>query len=308
MKFPDSDVEQATLAQILVLKERFMRTSVKAVLLSVVVATSATVAPAEIVQLRVTVENLAPANSISFAPFRFGLSNGTFDAFDEGSPAFLLGQPTIADAPIVSVAEGGMATTWFPAFAAAELNANLGSVLGPTGPILPGVSRSDVFTVDTANRFFTYASMVVPSNDHFIGNDDPQEEELFDAAGNLLITSFTEKASSIWDAGSETQDPANAAFLVDGVNAQRVDENLSVRFDLAGLSAFNGLTTAAGYTFDSSLLSLDSDIIRVSFSLVETPPAVPLPAAVPMAMATAGMIGLGSAARRALKKMRPDVQ
>jgi len=262
-----------------------MRSAVKALILSGVVATSTTMASAQIVQLRVTVENLAPANSISFAPFRFGLSNGTFDAFNEGSPGFLLGNPGIADAPIVTIAEGGNGTTWFPAFTAAEPNSNTGTVFGPGGPpILPGQSNSAVFTVNTANRFFQYASMVVPSNDHFIGNDSPFEQPIFDAAGNLVVTSFTEQARSIWDAGSETQNPLNAAFLVVGNNDLRVNENLPVRFDFAGLSAFNGLATAGGYNFNSNLLSADSSIIRISFEIVPEP--------VSLGLISAGAFGL----------------
>src|SRR5262245_46540926 len=77
------------------------------------------------VQIRVTVENLAPANSVSLAPFRFGFGNGTFDSFNNNQPAFLLGAPSIAEAPIVTIAEGGSGSTWFPAFQSAEPNADL---------------------------------------------------------------------------------------------------------------------------------------------------------------------------------------
>src|SRR5262249_9054314 len=67
------------------------------------------------VSIRVTVENLAPVNSVSLAPLRFGFGSGTFDAFDAGAPGFLLGYPSIADAPIVTVAEGGSGSNWLPA-------------------------------------------------------------------------------------------------------------------------------------------------------------------------------------------------
>src|SRR5690606_26122234 len=155
--------------------------------------------------------------------------NGNFDAFDNNQPAFLLGAATIADAPIVTIAEGGSGSTWFPAFQAAEPNADLGSVVGPViGPFVPGQSNSALFDIDPMNRFFTFGTMVVPSNDHFLGNANPMAFEVFDAGGNLLLSSFTEDASRIWDAGSETENPANAAFLVDGVNDQRENENLPV--------------------------------------------------------------------------------
>ncbi len=242
----------------------------------------ANIAQAESVSLRVTVENLAPTNSIAIAPLRFGFGNGTFDAFNNNEAAFLLGFPTLPEAPIVTVAEGGSGSNWFPAFEAAEPGANLGSVLGPAiPPFLPGESSSTVITVDTSNPYFTFATMVVPSNDHFLGNDSPTAYEVFDGSGNLILNSITQTAREIWDAGSETENPANAAFLQDGMNALREDENGVVSFNFSDLDTFDGLTTAAGYTFDSSLLSADSDVLRISFAVVPEP-----------ATGVAGLLGL----------------
>ncbi len=113
--------------------------------------------------------------------------------------------------------------------------------------------------------------MVVPSNDHFLGNDDPMEYELFDTTGNLILSSITQSAAEIWDAGSETENPANAAFLVGGTNSLREDENGVVTFNFSDLATFDGLTTAAGYVFDSDLLSADTDVLRISFSVVPEP-------------------------------------
>lgn len=250
---------------------------------------------AELVPLRVTVENLAPENSITLAPLRFGFGNGTFDAFNNGAEAFLLGFPTIADAPIVTVAEGGSGSNWFPAFTAAEPNANLGSVTGPNiNPFLPGETNSATFLVDTSNQFFTFATMVVPSNDHFLGNDSPTAYRVFDNDGNLILNGFTETAAEIWDAGSETENPANAAFLEVGTNALRENENGVVSFNFSDLAAFNGLTTAAGYQFDSGLLSAGTEVLRISFEVVPEPPTVLL--------GVLGAIGVGGAvARRRLR-------
>ncbi|HRK30477.1 MAG TPA: spondin domain-containing protein [Tepidisphaeraceae bacterium] len=243
-------------------------------------------ASAVVVPVQVTVENLAPANSISFAPLRFGFGNGTFDSFDNNAVAFLLGFPTIADAPIVTIAEGGSGANWFPAFQAAEPNANLGTVTGPGGPILPGQTNSATFMIDTSNRFFTFGSMVVPSNDHFIGNANPQQYEVFDGSGNLVLASILQRGSQIWDAGSETQNPANAAFLVGGVNDQRENENNPVTFNFSNLNAFNGLQTAPGYIFDSGLITGNSDVFRISFTVV------PEPATAGLFAGTAGLLAL----------------
>jgi len=121
-----------------------------------------TTAGAAPLNVTVKVENLAPTNSISFAPLHFGFNNGSFDAFDNGA---------VATAPIISVAEGGSGSAWQPAFAAADPTATRGTI---GGLLQPGESRSSSFLVDPLlNPFFTFAAMVVPSNDFFIGNDSP---------------------------------------------------------------------------------------------------------------------------------------
>jgi hypothetical protein len=228
----------------------------------------ATSAHAGSVQLRVTVENLAPTNSVAFAPLLVGFNNGTLDAFNSGAAA---------TAPITSVAEGGSGSDWFPAFAAADTGAVLGSVLpDPAGPLTPGATGHARFTIDsTINQFFTFAAMVVPSNDLFIGNDSPTSFRLFDDAGNLLIDSITQFGSDVWDAGSEALDPANAAFVMGGVNGQRTPQNGVVAFDFSELNGFTGLTTGAGYVFDRQFLA-DTAIYRISFQEVPEPASLAL--------------------------------
>jgi hypothetical protein len=247
-------------------------------------------AQAAIVNVTVTFENLAPTNSVSFAPLRVGFNNGTFDSFNIG---------TTATAPIISIAEGGSGSDWFPAFAAADPTAVLGSVGGaivPTGNAGGGFgsSASRTFVVDTAvNRFFTFASMVVPSNDLFIGNDNPAAFQILDNAGNLLISQINQTASQIWDANSEVADPANAAFVVGGVNGNRTPENGVVAFDFSELNVFNGLTTGAGYTFNNSLVG-STNIGRISFSVTAVPE--------PSSMALVGLVAIGVVVRRFRKK------
>jgi len=230
------------------------------------------------IQVQVRVENLAPANSITFAPLHLGFHNGTFDAFNLGQAA---------TAPIISVAEGGSGSAWLPAFAAADPTATLGTI---GMPLLPGMSRSASFMVDTAiNRYFTFASMVVPSNDFFIGNDSPTRHELFDAAGNLLVSSIPQLARQIWDAGSEVFDPAAAAFV--GNNDLRANQNSVVAFNFAELAAFNGLNTAGGYVFDSQLAA-GTEVYHISFEVT------PVPEPETYAMMLAGLAAVGWIARR----------
>lgn len=231
---------------------------------------------ANLVDITVTVRNLAPTNSVSFAPLRFGFHNGSFDAFNNGQTA---------TAPIISVAEGGSGADWFPAFAAAEPLAVLGST---SGALTPGASQTTMtFRVNTAiNPYFTFASMVIPSNDHFIGNDNPLQYRLFDMAGNLIQSQINQAARQIWDNGSEAFDPANAAFLVGGNNDLRTPQNGVVAFDFLELAGFNGLQTAAGYTFQSNLLA-NTPVYQINFSAA----AVPEPSTWAMLIGGFGLTG-----------------
>lgn len=225
---------------------------------------------AALLDVTMTIENLAPTNSIAFAPTRVGFHSNTFDAFDNG---------VAATAPIISIAEGGSGSDWFPAFAAGDPTAVLGTVVNGGPAVTAGnagagnafnSTATQTFRVDTAvNQFFTFANMVVPSNDLFLGNDSAIQ--LFDASGNLLANTITQTGASIWDAGSEVADPNNAAFVVGGTNANRTPENEVVSFDFSELAVFDGLATPAGYNFDSTLITAGTDIFRISFSTAAVP-------------------------------------
>lgn len=240
-----------------------MKTTMLATTALALIAGIAGTAAAGPVQIQVTVENLAPANSVTFAPLRVGFHRGIYDAFDEGEA------PTQA---IISIAEGGSGADWFPDFAAADPTATLGTVVSnPAGPLLPGASATAVFNIDPSiNRYFTFASMVVPSNDYFIGNDSATQYQLLDESGNLLIDSITQYGRDVWDAGSEVDGPFGAAFLPGSVNDDRIASFGTVEFDFEGLDVFNGLETAAGYIFDRQF-GADDGIYRISFAVVPTP-------------------------------------
>lgn len=252
--------------------------SLRACALALAAAGATWSAQAAVVDVTVTVQNLVPANGIAFAPLHLGFHSGGFDAFNLGG---------VATAAIISVAEGGAGGAWQAAFAAADPTATRGTV---GGLLLPGASSSLTLRVDTAlNPLFSFAGMVVPSNDFFIGNDSPAEYRLFDATGALTTPSITVTAGEIWDAGSEVFDPAAAAFV--GNNDLRTAQNSVVAFNFAELAAFNGLATGAGYTF-SSALAAGSEVYRIGFEVS------PVPEPGSLAMLTAGLLSVGFLVRR----------
>jgi hypothetical protein len=249
--------------------------------LTAAVLAAASASHAATLFVTVTVENLAPAEGVAFAPLHFGFHSGVFDAFDIGG---------VATEPIISVAEGGAGGAWQAAFAAADPTATRGTV---GGLLLAGASASLTVTVDTAlNPYFTFAAMVVPSNDFFIGNDSPTAYRVFDGDGTQLITAIDQRADQIWDAGSEVFDPAAAAFV--GNNDLRTPQNSVVAFNFAELAAFNGLTTGAGYTFTSNLTAT-TDVYRITLS---TAP-IPEPGTYALMLAGLGLTGWLVRRRRA---------
>ena len=245
-----------------------MRNTYLATGIALLAATLAAGAQAADVQLRVTVENLAPMNSVTYSPLSVGFGNGTYDGFDAG---------TLAGPAIQNIAEFGSPSDWFPAFMAADPTATLGQVLpNPPGPLLPGQSAMTDFTVDTTdNRYFSFGAMVVPSNDYFIGNDAPMAYELFDSMGQLNISTISLYGSNVWDAGTEVDGTFGAAFLMGSSAMDHTPDDELIANDYMDLDMFNGLTTAAGYTFDRQFGAND-EIYRISFEIVPEPSALGL--------------------------------
>ena len=75
-------------------------------------------------------------------------------------------------------------------------------------PVLaPGQSVSRLFTVDTdVNRYFSYVSMVIPSNDAFIANGSPTAHPIFNDLGRWVAEDFTVSGAAVNDAGTELND------------------------------------------------------------------------------------------------------
>ncbi len=194
----------------------------------------------------VTIENNQNAGGFAFTPFWLGFHDGTFDTFNQGAAAMPgitaiaeLGDTSLMSNNFMNMQPDGVQATFAQPDAAPVFS--------------PGESAMISFDLDsTNNRFFHYASMVVPTNDLFVGNDDAIE--LFDANGNfngpITINIF---GASVWDNGSEVNDWMNGAAFIQGVDAAGgADENgvVSNFFGDPGagdyISSIIGVTTADG--------------------------------------------------------------
>ncbi len=255
------------------------------------------VAPASATQVRVTVTNTAGAGGISLTPLYFGFHNGSVDLFDAGASA---------SAGIEEIAETGSFATLRNERLAQQANsvggAAFGTEQGAPGPIEPGETASFVVDLDAiANRFMFFASMLLPSNDTFIGVDDPTQFSLFDNLGNFLgPQSIDITGSFAYDAGTEVNDASTTggAAFVQGRNIAEGGIENGLIASASSLSDFLGLTLANGTIFngDIDFLSDPANFIFANIQIAE----VPLPPAI--LLMGAGLAGLRFASKR--KKLR----
>lgn len=217
----------------------------------------------------VTVENLAPNKGNFLTPVWVGFHDGSFDSYDGG--ASLNGFPGTE-----SLAEDG---------ATDQISNQFESVVGPgavqdaivanlaPGPLAPGTAGTERFVLEStleSNRYFSYASMVIPSNDAFIANGNPLAHPIFDAAGNFIGAEFLILGSDVNDAGTEINDELrqNTAFFGQAAPNTGVAENGVVTnhpgFNPPGSGGIldaprfaNANFTAAGYQIARISVALD---------------------------------------------------
>ncbi len=258
-----------------------------------VLVVSATTATAQ--DITVTIENLQPTDGFAFTPFWVGVHNGGFDSYDGG--ATLAGFPGTEE--LAEVGDTGPISAAFGTSAAGLAGGVDLTITSPstTPPVFtPGDTGSATFSVGdaTVNRYFSYASMVIPSNDLFVANGNPFAIELFDAFGNfngpVEILLF---GRDVNDAGTEANDALDGpAFVAGQVGTAGTVTDVAV-FNIfddptipAHLDSFIG-TSNPLYTVGSSF-GPDDLIARITI--------VPEPASA----AVAGLLGLGLLRRRRL--------
>jgi hypothetical protein len=210
-------------------------------------------------QLTIEIENLAPANATLLTPVWFGIHNGTFDTYDRGRPV---------SSGLERLAEDGTVDEINREFKLAGFGTVQGAVLGlagAPGPIDPGETGTFSVTLDgsdATSRYFSYASMIIPSNDFFISNGNERAHQIFDDQGNFLGADFTILGGQVLDAGSEVNDevPANTAFFGQQTPNTGVTENGVVRLATGFIPGGPILSTPEFANADFT--ALDYQIVR----------------------------------------------
>ncbi|KAL3919615.1 MAG: hypothetical protein SGILL_003669 [Bacillariaceae sp.] len=155
----------------------------------------------------ITITNMAPTEGTFQTPVWAGIHNGDFDIYDRNKTV------TVA---VERLAEDGNVGLLISDFAASE-GAVWDGVVGEA-PFGPGATVELPFEITVKKgycHYFSYASMVLPSNDFWIANGNPMAYEVINAYGEFIGTEFMVFGDQVLDAGTEVNDelPANTAFL-----------------------------------------------------------------------------------------------
>ena len=156
---------------------------------------------------KIIITNPAPTAGTCQAPVWIGIHDGSFDLYNRNEPA---------RASIERLAEdgdNGPLTQEFGKVVGSQWQATIGR-----GPICPGDKVEVAFTINTDGGgpyYLSYASMVLPSNDAWLGNGNPVAYELIDAQGDFNDQDILQVGADVLDAGTEVNDeiPEHTAFF-----------------------------------------------------------------------------------------------
>ena len=206
----------------------------------------------------ITVENNQEADGFFFTEVWGGLHSGDFDLFDSGAAP---------SAGLETLAEDGSPAVLIDEFAAAG---RLQTTVGNT-PIFPGSTHSESIQVINASAYpyFSFASMMLPSNDAFFGNEAPDAYPIFDADGNALDPVTIEiTASDLYDAGTEANDVMGLPFVPAAAGTTATDTTDGVSPVTDGLAPYAGVVTAPGTTV-AAALAADEVVATITVEVVE---------------------------------------
>lgn len=228
-------------------------------------------------------------------PLWFGFHNGGFNLFDSGGTA-TPGLEQLAEIGSDSILRTEFAAS--PGTPGDIQGSVAGTSVGPP-PIDPGETGVGFVTpINPANyQFFSFASMIIPTNDAFIGNDNPLEYQVFNSLGEINSANgiFEIAVFESFDAGTEVNDPSatgGAAFSAIAVGTEGVTENGTISL-VTDLSQFgNNLQTASGAFINDT----DFGGGRIATIRISRVAAIPEPSSVAL-LSLAGF-GLGLRRRR----------
>lgn len=155
-------------------------------------------------EIRVSVRNTSDLGGTALTPVFSAFHDGSFDVYDLGAAA---------SAGLEQLAEDGATGGLAAELMAADADGQTINVAAARGPIAAREIASNTILVDGAsNGYLGLASMVLPSNDAFIGTANAVQ--LFDAYGQFMgAQTISFDGGSVRDAGTEVNTEMDAAFI-----------------------------------------------------------------------------------------------
>ncbi len=241
------------------------------------IAIASLASAAQATTLEITITNNAQVGGFAFTPVFSVFHDGSYDTFSSGVAASA-GLQQLAETGSPSGVQGEQA-----ALAPDSVSTVIAAPVSGPPTVDPGETTSATIDVDgSVNRYFSFLSMLVPSNDTFLGNDDALAYSIFDAAGSFLgDRSFDVTAAMLYDAGTEVNDPLNGPAFVAMQDAMAGADENGVVHGVESFAAFAGVETPLG-TLNGALIDFGQDPSAFSvatISIREVSGAVPLPAA-----------------------------
>lgn len=273
--------------------------------------------PAKAVQrVRVDITSNAPDGGVALTPVWVGFHDGSFDSYNGGLSSQVGLERLAEDGNTAVISDDFLGGYTYidnssgPAVSARVLSSQAGSqrvdgtIASTSGapPIEAGETTSALFDIDTSgiNRYFSYASMVLPSNDFYLANGNPFAHDLsslYDGEGS--ITFNIGLPGTVNDAGTEVESyvtsAANGLFGLAGGQSgpnQGADEN-GVNANVIGpnpLSALNFVEgTPAAFDFNNAAL-YSNGIATITITAVPEPSSI--------ALGILGLTSIGMITRR----------
>lgn len=236
---------------------------------------------AQDVDVVVVVENISPDGGVAITPVWGGFHSGSFDSYNGGLVA-LEGVERVAEDGDTSVvtaqfndfdpARGGYTYVDNSGSEAAsrlvrtgdQSDANRRDATIGSAPLLPGQSAMAMYelTNDGSNDYFSYLSMVLPTNDFFLANGNPLAHDVSGILANGGEMSFLigTPNGGVNDAGTEREDfrfsAGNGLFANRNLPAGQSGPNTGRDVELP-------IANVTGDAFSAFPLFLPEDRVRV---------------------------------------------
>ncbi len=183
-------------------------------------------------QVQVTITNNAPVGGVALTPVWVGFHDGSFDSYNGGlssqpglerlaedgnfGDTSTVGTLAYDFANNLTYVDNSSGTAVSATVASSQVGTRVqGAIAAQSGPppIQPNESTSAIFNLasDGSNNLFSYASMILPSNDYYVANGNPFAWDISSVIAGGGPISFNIAGNAVNDAGTEVNDFTTAA-------------------------------------------------------------------------------------------------